>query len=279
MNIQEAWVYGRSNLAHASSFPELDARLLLEHVLQAGHSFIVAYGEKDLAPDQELRYRQLIERAGQQEPIPYITGTAPFYGLDFCVNSSVLIPRPETEQLVEHALYWANTRGQIEAVDVGTGSGCVAVSLARQLPHASISATDISSGALAVARKNAERLVPGRIRFYEGNLLMPVPVLADLIIANLPYVTSQEWTMVDDGVKWYEPMIALNGGSDGLDLISELLQQAMSRLRPGGAIFLEIGWQQGQAVLQLAGNQFPAADIDLIADYAGLDRIVTICTG
>jgi release factor glutamine methyltransferase len=199
--------------------------------------------------------------------------------LDFCVNPSVLIPRPETEQLVEHALDWANKRGPLEAVDVGTGSGCVAVCLARQLPYLSISATDISSAALVVARKNAERYGPGRIRFYEGNLLMPVPAPADLIIANLPYVSSHEWTMVDDGVKWYEPMIALKGGSDGLDLISELLQQAMSRLRPGGAIFLEIGWQQGQAVLQLARNQFPAADIALIADYAGQDRIVTVCTG
>lgn len=279
MNIQEAWAYGRSQLAHASTLPDLDARLLLEHVLQISHSFIVAHGENDLAPGQELRYRQLIQRARRKEPIPYITGTAPFYGLDFCVNPSVLIPRPETEQLVEHALNWASTRGQLEAVDVGTGSGCIAVSLASQLPYANVSATDISTEALAVARKNVEQHVPGRIRFYEGNLLTPVPAPPDLIIANLPYVSSDEWTMVDDGVKWYEPTIALKGGSDGLDLISELLQQAMSRLRSGGAVFLEIGWQQGQAVLQLARNQFPAADIALITDYAGQDRIITVCTG
>ena len=121
MNIEEAWAYGRSHLARASSFPDLDARLLLEHVLQIGHSFIVAYGDKDLALEQELRYRQLIQRARQKEPIPYITGTAPFYGLYFCVNPSVLIPRPETEQLVEHALDWAKTRGQLEAVMLARG--------------------------------------------------------------------------------------------------------------------------------------------------------------
>ena len=163
-------------------------------------------------------------------------------------------------------------------VDVGTGSGCIAVGLARQLPDARISATDMSAEALSVARRNAERHVPGRIHFYEGNLLAPIPAPIDLIVANLPYVSSDEWTMVDDGVKWYEPMIALKGGSDGLDHIGELLQHATSKLRSGGAVFLEIGWQQGQAVLQLARNQFPAGDVALTVDYAGQDRIVTICT-
>lgn len=279
MNIQEAWAYGRLQLAHASSFPDLDARLLLEYLLQVGHSFLVAFGEKDLTLEQELRYRLFIQRAKQKEPIPYITGMAQFYGLDICVNPSVLIPRPETEQLVECALAWAKSRQPLQAVDVGTGSGCIAVCLAKHLPCAGIFATDISSEALEVARKNAAQYVPGRVGFYEGNLLTPFPAEADLIIANLPYVSRDEWTMVDDGVKWYEPTIALIGGSDGLDLISELLQQAMSKLRPGGAIFLEVGWQQGQAVVQLARKRFPSADVALIADYAGQDRIVSICTG
>jgi len=278
MNIQEAWSFGRLQLAHVSSFPDLDARLLLEHVLLVGHSYLVAYGQTDLTPEQELRYQQLIQRAKQKEPIPYITGMAPFYGLDYCVNPSVLIPRPETEQLVEHALNWAKTRGQLEVVDVGTGSGCIAVSLASQLPCASVSAIDISTEALVAARKNGERHVPGRIRFYEGNLLMPVTTPVDLIIANLPYVSSHEWTMVDDGVKWYEPLVALEGGSEGLDLISEMLQQSVSRLRPRGAIFMEIGWQQGQAVERLTKLHFPDADVVLIADYAGHDRIVAVYT-
>jgi release factor glutamine methyltransferase len=131
---------------------------------------------------------------------------------------------------------------------------------------------------LIVARENGERYVPDRIRFYRGNLLEPLSSAVDLIVANLPYIAHHEWTLVDDGVKWYEPKIALEGGSSGLDLVSEMLEQSQTRLLPQGAIFIEIGWQQGQAVKQLAKHYFPMADVTLIADYAGHDRIVSICT-
>jgi release factor glutamine methyltransferase len=247
MNIQEAWAYGRSHLTQVSVTPDLD-------------------------------YRQLIRRAKQKEPVPYLTGTAAFYGLDFQVSPAVLIPRPETEQLVEFALSWAKSKEQPQIVDVGTGSGCIAVSLSVNLPQALVSAVDVSAEALAVARKNAALHVPDRVHFYEGSLLEPILFHVDLIVANLPYIASHEWTLVDDGVKWYEPTVALEGGSDGLDSISEMLQQSTSRLRSGGAIFMEIGWQQGQAVERLARLHFPHADVVLIADYAGHDRIVSICT-
>ena len=278
MNIQEAWAYGRSHLTQASVTPDLDARLLLEYVVQVNHSFLIAHADEILTDEQTLQYRQLIRRAKQKEPIPYLTGSAAFYGLDFQVTSAVLIPRSETEQLVEIALSWAKSKGRLQIVDVGTGSGCVAVSLSAHLPQAIVSAVDISAEALAVARKNAALHVPDRVHFYEGNLLEPIRFHVDLIVANLPYIASHEWTLVDDGVKWYEPTVALEGGSDGLDLISEMLQQSTSRLRSGGAIFMEIGWQQGQAVERLARLHFPRADVVLIADYAGHDRIVTICT-
>jgi len=278
MNIQEAWAYGRLHLAQASVIPDLDARLLLEHVLQVSHSFLIAHADEILTDVQERHYRQLIRQAEQKEPIPYLTGTAAFYGLDFQVSPAVLIPRPETEQLVDCALVWAKAKKQPQIVDVGTGSGCIAVSLAAHLPQALVAAVDSSAEALAVARKNAMRHVPDRIRFYEGNLLEPIFFHVDLIVANLPYIASHEWTLVDDGVKWYEPMIALDGGSEGLDFVSEMLQQSTSRLRPGGAIFMEIGWQQGQAVERLARLHYPDADIVLTADYAGHDRIVSICT-
>jgi len=278
MNIKEAWAYGNLHLTQASVTPDLDARILLEHVLQVNHSFLIAHPEENMTDAQTQQYRLLIHRAKHKEPIPYLTGEAAFYGLDFQVSPAVLIPRPETEQLVDHALSWAKMQERLQIVDVGTGSGCIAVSLAMNLSRASISAVDVSAEALVVARKNGSRYVPDRIRFYEGNLLEPILFQVDLIVANLPYIASHEWTLVDDGVKWYEPAVALEGGSEGLDFIGEMLQQSTSRLRPGGAVFMEIGWQQGQAVEQLARLHFPAADVALIADYAGHDRIVSVCT-
>ena len=180
--------------------------------------------------------------------------------------------------MVELALAWAKGKTGLLVCDVGTGSGCVAVSLAFHLPQAIVKAVDISAEALSLARKNAARHAPHRIQFYQGNLLEPLPVQVDLIVANLPYIARHEWTLVDDAVKWYEPTIALEGGASGLDLISEMLKQSSSRLRPQGAIFLEIGWRQGLAVQQLAQRCFPAADITVVADYAGHDRIVSIYT-
>ncbi len=162
---------------------------------------------------------------------------------------------------------------------MGTGSGCIATCLAQQLPESSIEAVDISSSALAIAKQNAQRHVPERIQFHLGSLLTPVVHQPDLIVANLPYITNAEWTMLDDGVKLYEPMVALKGGIDGLDLVRQLLQQATSKLNPGGAIFLEIGWQQGQETYQLGLTYFPAAQVELLSDYAGHDRIVAIKTG
>ena len=275
MNVSEAWAYGRSQL-HPSPTARLDARLLLEHILKVGHGYLVSHGETPLTSAQEVEYRQLIRRAVQNEPIPYLVGRAPFYGLDFAVNPAVLIPRPETEQLVDLAIAWAGKRPSPRIVDVGTGSGCIPVLLARHLRQADIEATDVSAEALVVARQNAARLAPGRIRFHLGHLLEPIVESVDLITANLPYVTEAEWTMLDDGVKSYEPAVALIGGADGLDLIRQLLQQATEKLNPNGAILLEIGWGQGTAVRQLAQAAFPAAQVAVLPDIAGHDRIVAI---
>ncbi len=278
MNIQEAWAYGRSHLAQASFTPDLDARILLEHLLEANHSYLVAHGDAQLTAAQEQQYRRLIERAQQKEPVPYLTGTAVFYGLDFLVTPAVLIPRQETEQVVERAIRWAKLKERPHIVDVGTGSGCIAVSLAVHLAEAVVSAVDISVEALDIAQRNAGRHVPDRIHFYAGSLLEPIVDRIDLIVANLPYVASHEWTLVDDGVKWYEPTVALDGGPEGLDLIGDILQQSTAKLRPGGAIFLEIGWQQGLDVERLARIHYPDAAVEVIADYAGHDRIVGVFT-
>lgn len=275
MNIQEALAYGRSQLS-TSPTPAIDARLLLQYVLQVDHSYLVAHYNTLLTASQQQQYRHLLNRARQREPIPYLIGVAPFYGLDFVVNPAVLIPRPETEQLVELALSWARPRQSLRIVDVGTGSGCIAVTLAVHLPDAQIEATDSSADALAIARQNAQHYAPGRIRFYQGHLLAPLVQKPDLIVANLPYVTDKEWTMLDDGVKLYEPVTALKGGADGLDLIRELLRQATTQLNPGGAVFLEIGWRQGPTAQHLAQSFFPNAQIEVKADFAGHDRFVII---
>lgn len=278
MTIYKAWAFGRDLLAQASFTPDLDARLLLEHVLQVEHSYLIAHGEDLLTPAQEQEYKALLARAAIKEPIPYLTGKSSFYGFDLQVNSSVLIPRPETEQLVDRALSWVGSRAGLRIVDVGTGSGCIVTALSRYLSPSTLVATDISRSALSVARFNAEKQAQQRIHFVQSDLLSSLAGPFDLILANLPYVADDEWTIVDDGVKWYEPSVALFGGGDGLDLLRELLRQATFKLCPGGAIYLEIGWRQGSAIRKLAGDSFPLADIKIITDLAGQDRIVQILT-
>ncbi len=276
MNVSEAWDYGRSQLQQSSPSPQLDARLLLEHVLDVSHSWLLAHGDEAMTAVQHTQYRHLIQRARQKEPIPYLIGHAPFFDLDFIVNPAVLIPRPETEQLVELAIAWGKQKGAVHIVDVGTGSGCIPIILARALPQATVEATDISAAALTVARQNAERHAPARIQFHHGYLLEPIAHPIDLLTANLPYIAADEWTMLDDGVKLYEPAVALKGGADGLDLIRPLLQQARTKLNSGGIILLEIGWQQGTAVQNLAQTAFPTAQVEIVPDFAGKDRIVRI---
>lgn len=276
MDIGAAWAYGRNQLSGVSDSADLDARLLLEHVLGVSYSYLLAHREEPLTAVQVQTYRQLIARAWRKEPVPYLTGQAHFYGMTLQVDAAVLIPRPETERLVDLVLAWAAPRQPLHLVDVGTGSGCIAIALARHLDQAVVTAVDISAAALWVARQNAERLAPGRIEFRQGSLLQVVPEPIDLIVANLPYVADDEWTLVDDGVKLFEPAVALQGGTGGVELVDALLRQAVGRLRPRGAIFLEIGWQQGEVVSRLARAAFPNSHVEVIADYAGHDRIVAV---
>lgn len=283
MNIEEALVFGRRQLA-ALADPAVDARLLLQHVLRVEHASLIAHAADLLSEEQETGYRAMVARAARREPIPYIIGEAPFFGRMFYVNYSVLIPRPETELLVEAALALLGQRPAgappPHIVDAGTGSGCMAITLALALPEASIEATDISAAALDVARQNAARhQVADRVQFHLGSLLSPTRGRPDLVVANLPYVADPEWTGLADGVKWYEPPLALRGGPDGLEIIRQLLEQAERRLAPGGALCLEIGWQQGPAAARLGQEHFPEAQVTVRADYSGLDRIVTIQTG
>jgi release factor glutamine methyltransferase len=282
MNIEQALAFGRRQLA-ASTDASIDARLLLQHVLKAEHASLIARHADPMSSEQEALYTTLVARAVRREPIPYIIGEAPFFGRMYYVNHSVLIPRPETELLVETALEIVGRgpgTGSPYVIDAGTGSGCVAITLALALPEACIEATDISAAALDVARQNAARhQVADRVQFRIGSLLGSSAGRPDLVVANLPYVADPEWTDLAEGVKWYEPPLALRGGPDGLELIRPLLEQAKTRLAAGGAICLEIGWQQGSAAARLAREHFPRAEVAVRADYSGLDRIVTIQTG
>ncbi|MDT8307307.1 MAG: peptide chain release factor N(5)-glutamine methyltransferase [Anaerolineae bacterium] len=261
----------------ASAAATVDARLLLQHVLQQPRPYLVAHGDEELTPAQQASFEGLVARAAQREPVPYLIGSAPFYGLDFAVSPAVLIPRPETELLVEAALQWAASRSGLRVVDVGTGSGCIAVTLAKHLPGARIVATDVSAPALALAQENAARHgVAGQIAFVQGSLLEPLSDRPDLVVANLPYIGDDEWTELEGGVKWYEPAVALRGGPTGLELVGLLLQQARPRLQVGGALFLEIGWRQGATARFLAQERFPQAQIELLRDYSGHERVLAI---
>lgn len=255
------------------------AQALLAHVLGRGRAWLLAHPEARLSDGEAAQYLDLLQRILAGEPFAHLVGEREFYGLPFTVTPHVLIPRPETEGLVDLVLEWVRERdlSQPRLVDVGTGSGAIAVILALRLPAASILAVDVSAAALHIARCNAARHgVAERIMFVRGNLLDALSGPFDAIIANLPYISSEEIAALEVG-RW-EPRIALDGGPDGLDLVRALLRQAPSRLAPGGLLALEIGHDQGLRVVALCREAFPSARISLLPDLAGLDRLVRVET-
>jgi release factor glutamine methyltransferase len=264
--------------------PRLDAELLLAHVLDLNRAAILARPDRRLTPKQLTRYRDLVARRAGREPLAYILGHREFYDLDFVLDHRVLIPRPETELLVEHALSIARRMTpemttSLRIADVGAGSGAIAVTLAVHLSQATVYALDASDGALSIVAENARRAgVADRVHCLQGDLLSPLQETApvDLITANLPYVSTAEWLELAPEIRDHEPRAALDGGPDGLDLIRRLLFTAGPHLQPGGAILLEIGASQGAAVTTLAREQFPQACVQLVQDYAGLDRLVVV---
>ncbi len=267
-------------LGAVSDSPQLDAQMLLAHILGTERVTLLAHPERTLEAGQRARFEALVSRAAQGYPVAYLVGKRAFYRHEFAVTPDVLIPRPETEHLVEAALAWAGAidpRGQgLTLVDVGTGSGAIAISLARALPAAEVYATDISPAALAVARYNAVTLGVTRIHFLLSDLLAALPpeVRPDLVAANLPYIPAAEL----DGlaVARHEPRLALDGGLDGLDPIRRLLAQLTGRMAARCCLLLEIGAGQGAAVSALCAGAFPSAMVRVIHDYAGHDRVVEV---
>ena len=221
-----------------------------------------------------------MQRRVQREPLAYIVGHKEFFGLEFEVDRDVLIPRPETELLVEQAIQIAHQiapDGELQVADIGTGSGAIAVSLAVSQPDTTVDAVDWSVEALAVAARNCRRHgVDSRVRLFRGDLLLALPEPVDIVVANLPYIGRSEFATIAPEIRLFEPVEALDGGEEGLDLIRRLLEQAVRQRKPPQVILLEIGATQGQAVLDMAGGIFPGAEVSLLQDYAGLDRIVTV---
>lgn len=256
----------------------LDAEVLLAHVLGRDRAWLYAYPEHALSPSQLSAYQLLVSRRARREPVAYLTGHKEFYGLDFAITSDVLVPRPETEHLVQRAIHCGATSSSSPIMaDVGTGSGVIGVTLAVHLPLAHIIAIDTSQSALAVARSNAVRhSVANRVSLMQGDLLSPLRGPVDLVVANPPYLSWPELTVASPEVSRWEPRAALDGGSDGLSVIRRLLDMAATRLGRGGALLVEIGAGQGAEVIQLARHHFPQADVEIASDSAKRDRLLVV---
>jgi release factor glutamine methyltransferase len=249
-----------------------DAELLLMHTVKRNRAWLIAHDDELLADDLCESYAELLERRRKGEPIQYITGEAEFYGLPFLVTPVVLIPRPETEHLVEKVIEMGACFEQPCIVDVGTGSGAIAVALAHKLPRASVTATDISARALAVARENAKRNGVA-VRFLEGDLLASVAEERfEIIVSNPPYVVAADRDSLDVEVREFEPGLALFAGDDGLDVYRRLIPAAFDALVPGGFVALEIGYGQSTAVAELlacAGFE----QVEFAPDLQGISRV------
>jgi release factor glutamine methyltransferase len=261
---------------------ELDAQILLAHVLDRPRTWLLAHLDAPLSPPKLDLANQAFARLEAGEPLPYILGHWEFYGLDFDITPNVLIPRPETELLVEKAIKWLAASPERRTVaDVGTGSGIIATSIAMHVPEARILATDISRAALKVAKHNAEKFhIHHRIDFLQCDLLpqhinpLPTDSHFDLICANLPYIP----TATVRGLPIYgrEPTLALDGGTDGLDLYRRLLEIAPDWLAPNGMMLFEIEATQGMNALSLAYDKFSSGTINLHQDLAGHNRLLEI---
>jgi release factor glutamine methyltransferase len=253
-----------------------------ESVVLDRTAFLKALPEP-LSVEADEQFQTVLARRLSHEPTAYITGRREFYGFELEVTPAVLIPRPETELLVEATIELARARGgaqgKVAIADVGTGSGAVAIALAKNLAGARLYACDSAADALAVAGRNAGRnSVADRICFLQGDLLGPLPEAVDIIVANLPYVATADWRELAQEVRDFEPRAALDGGADGLDFIRWLLAGTTPHLRPGGAVALEIGAGQGEAVAALARSRFPVAKLTVRRDLAGHERVVTLST-
>jgi len=266
----------RQTLAQVSDSAGLDSQVLLAHVLHKSRAWILAHPETQLTSEQEAQIESATQRLIQGTPLPYVLGHWEFFGLEFMITPDVLIPRPETELLVENALEWLHQYPDHRFVlDAGTGSGCIAISLASQIQDLHVIATDISIPAIQVARHNASEIgVSPRVECIHADLFPPTQMWFDLISANLPYIPTEKLHSLP--IYGKEPEVALDGGWDGLNPIRRLLDSAPNWISPDGLILVEIESSQGQSASTLAKRSFPKADIQILPDLAGLDRLLRV---
>lgn len=261
---------------HGSQSARLDAEVLLAEVLGLSRVQLYTQFDRPMQAEELSAFRALVKRRANGEPVAYLLGYRSFWTMDLKVDSRVLIPRPETERLVELALERLPAQSMAMAVDVGTGSGAIALALALERPLLKVIATDIDADALALARENAAAYeLSSRIRFLEGDLLDALDAQCgevDLIASNPPYIADAQRELLMKDVRAFEPSGALFSGSEGLDAIRRLIPQAYTKLKCGGYFLCEIGYDQGEAVSALLSEQ-GFVDVQIQPDYAQLDRV------
>jgi release factor glutamine methyltransferase len=279
MNLREALkqAVGELRAANVPS-PTLAAELLLMHVVDASRAWLYAHIDDPLDPAAAERYRALIARRASGTPTQYLTGVQEFWGLEIEVTPDVLIPRPETEHVIEVTLArlgQLRSREALRVVDVGTGSGCIALALARELPAAQIFATDVSARALVVARRNAERHgFSDRIKFIEASLLAPfAPRSLDVVVSNPPYVSRKDAASLPREVREHEPHLALFAGEEGMEVYPALIAEAGERLVAGGLLVMELGYDVSERVETLLDTA-DWQDIAITKDLAGIPRVI-----
>lgn len=282
MTFRELLAYAAAYLdARGVPSARAEAEVLVKEAAGVSRAWLYAHADAAVSDSEWEKAESFIIRRGNREPTAYIVGHKEFYGLDFRVDPRVLIPRPETEMLVDWGIAAFRRlqaiRPEVVMAEIGTGSGAIAISLAVNLPQATVYAVDASEGALEVARGNCRRHgVEDRVRLLHGDLLRPVRGNVDIILANLPYIKAADYAMLAPEILQFEPALALRGGKAGLSIIRRLLVQAKMRLSRDGMMALEIAWDQGKAVESLAKAAFPGAAIAVRQDLAGLDRMAEI---
>jgi len=262
--------------------PRFSAELLLSHVVGLKRIELYTQFDKQVPQQQLDLLHELVKRAGLHEPVAYLSGITEFYSLDLDITSDCLIPRPETELLVQRAIEFLRTRSGIQYIcDLCTGSGCIAVAIAKNVPYARVTATDISDAALEIAARNVEKhQLKKQIRLLCGDLFEPIIQQLDvsqfdLIVCNPPYVSTAEYEKLDKNVKDYEPEFALLAGEDGLDVYRRIIEKVDEFLKPGAALMLEIGYAQGPAFRELLEQTGAFEKIVIEKDLHNNDRVVT----
>ena len=280
MNLKQALQSAIQQLGQAQvGSPRINAETLLMFVLGRDRAYLYAHGERVLSAEEILRYQQLTAERARGVPAQYITGHQEFWGMDLLVSPAVLIPRPETEHVVETVLELSQGRaGNIRIVDVGTGSGCIALALAKELPQAEIHATEISATALEVARANAARhQLAERVHFHQTDLLNDIAGMQfDFVVSNPPYVGESEKDTVEAQVRKFEPQIAVFAGETGMEVFAKLIPQALKVLSPGGWLVMELAFSSYDRVRQLLLNW---SDLRFSNDLQGIPRVVAARKG